>query len=400
MCELCDKFMDEEKRFSEDQPRDEKGRWVGIDRTSQVFEHTSLSFEDFGPTKFQEMKLPLKDLIATQSDLDTDTLKWMYGKDLGNKAKAQVIEVHGKYYITDGHHRLATHILKGEKVAVVRVAHQAFLNQTELDRAGGFKKVDSVTGEPHKWDKDKGKFVKRSTAFDEHGNPYEVKPDSAAAGGTTTGLAERENIIELFVDAGGGASCREKEKIKAAPQGDWKRLGIGYGPLGGQQFPEACAMELMMGPQGEVLENRYSEDQPRDPDGKFASGVGAIVDARKQLNSLLEAHDIVCDHPLRMTPTREEEATKMLLSRVPSLTNEVAKYAKDNRKTLGSAYMSVKSLIEESNSHMADAQKSWDRGDKRGAATAAEFGLMSQHQALYDMEAELFGKRDWRPFEE
>jgi hypothetical protein len=37
-------------------------------------------------------------------------------------------------------------------------------------------------------------------------------------------------------------------------------------------FPEACAFELSdIGPQGEPL-FRYSEDQPRDPDGKFGSG--------------------------------------------------------------------------------------------------------------------------------
>jgi hypothetical protein len=93
--------------------------------------------------------------------------------------------------------------------------------------------------------------------------------------------ALRENIMELFCDA--------RSQGKTIPQEEWKRLGIGYGPVGGQQFPEACSMELMkLGPQGEPIERciaclcgeclthdsefRYSEDQPRDPDGKFASG--------------------------------------------------------------------------------------------------------------------------------
>jgi len=33
-------------------------------------------------------------------------------------------------------------------------------------------------------------------------------------------------------------------------------------------------MATLRGPQGELIEERYSEDQPRDPDGKFASGGG------------------------------------------------------------------------------------------------------------------------------
>jgi len=95
--------------------------------------------------------------------------------------------------------------------------------------------------------------------------------------------ALRENIMELFCDA--------RSQGKTIPQEEWKRLGIGYGPVGGQQFPEACSMELMkLGPQGEPIERciaclcgeclthdsefRYSEDQPRDPDGKFGSGGG------------------------------------------------------------------------------------------------------------------------------
>jgi hypothetical protein len=50
-------------------------------------------------------------------------------------------------------------------------------------------------------------------------------------------------------------------RITLGPQGepievredDWKRLGIGYGNISGQAFPEACAMELAPGPQGEDL---------------------------------------------------------------------------------------------------------------------------------------------------
>jgi hypothetical protein len=53
--------------------------------------------------------------------------------------------------------------------------------------------------------------------------------------------------------------CTEQEarnlsdSVAAAPQTGWKKLGIGYGPLGGQQFPESASLEMMKGPQGEDL---------------------------------------------------------------------------------------------------------------------------------------------------
>jgi 2'-5' RNA ligase len=49
----------------------------------------------------------------------------------------------------------------------------------------------------------------------------------------------------------------------------WKSQGIGYGNVGAQGFPEACDI----GPQGEPLDFRtFDPEQPRDADGKFASG--------------------------------------------------------------------------------------------------------------------------------
>jgi hypothetical protein len=52
-----------------------------------------------------------------------------------------------------------------------------------------------------------------------------------------------------------------KNAGRPVPQDPYKPLGIGFGPLSGQQFPEACSL-------------RFDPDQPRDPDGKFASGGG------------------------------------------------------------------------------------------------------------------------------
>jgi hypothetical protein len=116
----------------------------------------------------------------------------------------------------------------------------------------------------------------------------------ASASGTDTGLSERDQLIELFCDA------RDK-LMKAVPESEWKRLGIGYGPVSGQVFPEACAFELSdIGPQGEPL-FRYSEDQPRDPDGKFESGgfenKGTVKTTDKKVTTYSSPnHTIVIEH--------------------------------------------------------------------------------------------------------
>jgi hypothetical protein len=78
----------------------------------------------------------------------------------------------------------------------------------------------------------------------------------------TDDRALRENILELFCDA--------RTNGITVPQTDWKRLGIGYGPIGGQQFPEACALDkTVRGPQGEVL---YVDAPCRVADSSVASG--------------------------------------------------------------------------------------------------------------------------------
>ena len=100
--------------------------------------------------------------------------------------------------------------------------------------------------------------------------PVKKPVDSSVAGGTDTGLTEREQIIEEFA-----------EMPQAVPQSEWKRLGIGYGPLSGQVFPEACAFELSeIGPQGEPVyeprEPRFNENH--DENGQFTSGVTAVAE--------------------------------------------------------------------------------------------------------------------------
>ena len=136
-------------------------------------------------------------------------------------------------------------------------------------------------------------------------NPKQAVPDSSVASGTDRGVSQsvaevstpagpssdpykrvqdffntiaedepdwytdlRDNMMEMYRDA------FADNMGKAVPQTEYKPLGIGYGPLGGQQFPEACAFELMLGPQGEPV---YEPREPRfneahDEKGQFTSG--------------------------------------------------------------------------------------------------------------------------------
>jgi hypothetical protein len=63
--------------------------------------------------------------------------------------------------------------------------------------------------------------------------------------------------------ANGGAAARVNRPSppfqnsgQPLPQDPYKSLKDGYGPVGGQQFPEACAMEMAaeIGPQGEPIQ--------------------------------------------------------------------------------------------------------------------------------------------------
>jgi hypothetical protein len=100
-------------------------------------------------------------------------------------------------------------------------------------------------------------------------------PDSSVGKGT-----DRENMFELFAE-------RDKENwLPPTHDVQFKPLGIGYGPISGQQFPEACAYEMILGPQGESLEVRYDPDQPRDSSGKWTSGGGVLFAAPEKTKEL------------------------------------------------------------------------------------------------------------------
>jgi hypothetical protein len=87
--------------------------------------------------------------------------------------------------------------------------------------------------------------------------------------------AFQQRVMELMSDP-----LFTKNMGKALPQAEpYKALGDGFGNISGQAFPETCSCLCqnpeVFGPQGEPL-FRFSEDQPRDPDGKFASGSGSM----------------------------------------------------------------------------------------------------------------------------
>ena len=80
----------------------------------------------------------------------------------------------------------------------------------------------------------------------------------------------RDNMMEMFRDT---FTDNEGEAV-AVP--DIKQPRIGYGPLGQQQFPEACsACETALGPQGEPI-FRFNENH--DEKGQFTSGVTAVAE--------------------------------------------------------------------------------------------------------------------------
>ncbi len=134
-------------------------------------------------------------------------------------------------------------------------------------------------------------------------------PDSSLTSGTDRAM-EFMRVIKQYTEAFGDpdnwpVDSRENmfEMLRSSlrdvvQKPFWSRLGIGYSNVSGQSFPEACALDAphSLGPQGEpiyaeqggvkrcvacecggCIEHRYSEDQPRDADGKFGSGSGDKV---------------------------------------------------------------------------------------------------------------------------
>lgn len=95
------------QEYSDDEPRDDHGMWT----TENTF-HNKVSKvvppdESKNP---KEKKVDVKDIVPTQDKLDSNFAK--FGKlDSGTPS---VTEKNGKYYVNDGHHRIARDIHSGK----------------------------------------------------------------------------------------------------------------------------------------------------------------------------------------------------------------------------------------------------------------------------------------------
>lgn len=118
-----------------------------------------------------------------------------------------------------------------------------------------------------------------------------------------------------------------------------------------------------------------------DEKGEFSSK-GASSD----FQDLLDSHNTIRDHPLRMNPLREEDATKMVLSAGPNLNNKISLFVKENSKELGLKVAGkAKVSLTSSKTEFTAGQKALDEGNMNGASLGAEKGLMWQHQAISDI---------------
>lgn len=106
-----------------------------------------------------------------------------------------------------------------------------------------------------------------------------VKPETAKRYvGMEVTRGQRFVVDSVTISKRDGTALSVKLTGKPEPQEGYVPQGIGYAPVGGQSFPESAGLKLLTGPQGEPIFKRYSDDQPRDPDGKFASGGGDSKD--------------------------------------------------------------------------------------------------------------------------
>jgi 2'-5' RNA ligase len=101
-----------------------------------------------------------------------------------------------------------------------------------------------------------GQFKPENFEYTPHATIAYVKPDRAERYvGLTLTQGKTFRVESITISARNGDQTQVRMQGKPLPQdGTYKPLGIGYGPLGGQQFPEACAFELSdLGPQNEPL---------------------------------------------------------------------------------------------------------------------------------------------------
>lgn len=98
-------------------------------------------------------KVRIEDIVPTQKNLNFDNLRSIDGLELEKDIDEIIaIEYNGKYYLNDGHHRVASLILKGEKEIEIKIINEitndskgfySVLEKTVDEKVGG--KIDSVS---------------------------------------------------------------------------------------------------------------------------------------------------------------------------------------------------------------------------------------------------------------
>ena len=88
-------------------------------------------------------KIPIKDLYVTRPFLREDKL--LNAEKGIPSRRPQIIEVLGKRFIHDGHHRIADAITKGEKeIEVILLRSKSQRLYSQLLRKSGEKQIDQI----------------------------------------------------------------------------------------------------------------------------------------------------------------------------------------------------------------------------------------------------------------
>jgi hypothetical protein len=106
------------QEYSDDEPRDERGRWSASDSikvSNKAFE-TKFGYGTFD--KIGKMEVPVKDIVITQEYITQKGID----KYRGKKVSAPILVKRGsKFYVADGHHRIAAAVADGKKVITADV---------------------------------------------------------------------------------------------------------------------------------------------------------------------------------------------------------------------------------------------------------------------------------------
>lgn len=99
--------------YSDDEPRDEKGRWSASDsiKVSDKAFDTKFGYGTFD--KLGRMEVPTKNIVITQEYITQKGIDKYKGK---SKTEPPILVKRGsKFYVADGHHRIAAAVANGKK---------------------------------------------------------------------------------------------------------------------------------------------------------------------------------------------------------------------------------------------------------------------------------------------